>query len=150
MTKDVKMIFKGNHKFLNCIFILIFGTLILGCKNKEKIYLDYNEVIFHSYQKDIIKRNSSFTVYNEEDEIQLYRTNKEITTRTIDHLNKIKITPIDNAITRLSKTTIDNLHIEEERGLPQIFIVKKDFIKDEIKIIEVEQAFSISEDNFEF
>lgn len=150
MTKDVKMRIKRINIFIYYLIILITGTLLLGCNKQEKIYLDYNEVIFHSYQKDIINRNSSFTVYNTENVIHLYRKNREITIRKIDYLNEIQITPINNAITRLSKITIDNLQNEKEIDFPQIFIVKKDTINEKIMIIEVEQSFSISEDNFDF
>lgn len=149
MIKDVKKLIEINSKIKLYIFIFTNACLISGCDNKEKIYLDYDEVIFHSYQKEIPKKNKSFTVQNVDDVIHLYRTEKEIKTRAIDYLDKIKITPLNNALTRLSKITIDNLSIEKEKGLPQIFIVKKDTVNDEIKIIEVGQAFSTSEDNFD-
>lgn len=147
MMKDVKMLIKKNPSLK--IFILIIGTLILGCGNGEKIYLDYNEVIFHSYQKDIMEKNSSFVIYNEKDVIHLYRADKGIKTRKLDYFKKIRITPIDTAIKRLSKITFDNLSIEKEKGLPQLFIVKKDSLNNEIKIIQVGQSFVISEDNFD-
>lgn len=96
-----------------------------------------------------MKKNSSFIVYSEEGVIHFYRTEKEERTRPINYLEKIKITPIDTAITRLSKITIDNLRIEKEKGLPKIFIVKKDILNNELRIIEIGQSFVISEDNFE-
>lgn len=140
---------KIGHNFKIITFLLISGILILGCEKKEKIYLDYNEVVFHSYQKDIMESKSSFTVYNEEDVIHLYRTDKEISTHTLNYLEKIMITQIDTAIKRLSKITFDKLSIEKEKGLPELFIVKKDSLNNEVKIIEVGQSFGISEDNFE-
>lgn len=150
MTKDVKILIKRNHIFICFIFIVIFGTLIMGCAQKEKIYLDYDEVMSHSFKKEMPEKNTSFRVQNADAVILLARTEKEITIRTMDYLNKIKITPIDTAINKLSKITLDNLHIEEEKGLPQIFIVKKDTLENKLKIFKVGQTFSVSEDNFDF
>ena len=147
MMKDVKMLIKRCQPFK--IFILIIGTFIFRCDKSKKIYLDYIQVIFHSSQKYIMQRNSSFIVYNEEGVIHFYRTEKEARIRPINYLEKIKITPIDTAITRLSKITIDNFRMEKEKGLLKIFIVKKDTLNNELKIIEIGQSFVISEDNFE-
>lgn len=141
---------KIEHNFKIITFLLLFGTIILGCNKKKKIYLDYHEIMAHSNnQLDARENRSSFVVFSENDSIYLHRTQKEIRIRKIDYLNKITITQLDTAIKRLSKTTFDNLSTEKEKSLPKLFIVKKDSLNNEVKIIEVGQSFVISIDNFE-
>lgn len=148
MMKDVKIFIKINQPFK--IFIILIGFLILGCNKGERLYLDYNEIVLRSNAPlDIIDEDHSFMIYNEKDTIYLSRMESEIKVRKLDYLEKITITPIDTAIKRLSKITFDNLNLEKEKGLPQLFIVDKDYLNNEVKIIEVGQSFVISEDNFD-
>lgn len=146
MIKNIKM---SNKTFK--YFVLIIGVLLYGCDHNEKIYLDYDEIVLHSnIQFDIKNEDQSFMIHNEKDTIYLSRMETEIKVRKLDYLEKITITPIDTAIKKLSKITIDNLRIEKEKGLPKLFIVEKDSLNNEVKIIEVGQSFLISEDNFDF
>tara|TARA_R100000935_G_C2829333_1_gene164118 strand:- start:1272 stop:1652 length:381 start_codon:yes stop_codon:yes gene_type:complete len=124
----------------------IFSALFFGCEEKEKIYLDYNEVILNSnYQ---IKSNESkfFYLYNKEDTIYL----EEIETKMheIDYLNKVIITPTAATVTKLSLNTFEDTTPEKNVELPRIFILETDLQEKNLKIIELEQRIIISRDEF--
>lgn len=84
-------------------------------------------------------------VFNKKDTIHLSFTESGWGKKSHKYLRKIKISPVDSAISRLGKISIDNFHSEKARGLPEIFIVKVDSAHKKIEIIEVNQAFSISD-----
>ncbi len=145
MMKDVEMEIKSQLLFRFPLFILIFGALILGCERRQKIYLDYEEVIRHSNYHQDIKENDIFYMYNKKDTI--YLNKMETHTRAMSYLHKINITPTGTAITNLSNFTFENTTPELKVDLPKIYIVKTDFQKNELKIIEVRKSIIISRDN---
>lgn len=135
--------------FINSQFywlVFISGTTIIGCKNRECISLDYEEVILHSDLPNNLKdNNGSSIIFNKEDTVHLSFRNSRSETKNHTYLRKIQISPVDSAIKRLGKISIDNLHSEKAKGLPQIFIVKENSAHKKIVIMEVHQAFPISD-----
>ncbi len=147
MIKDVMLKIKILTFIRFSLFLLMFIVLFLGCDAREKIYLDYNEVILNSYYQIKSNEINFFYLYNKKDTIYLDEVETE--TREMNYLNKINITPTGVAVTKLSKNTFENTTPKMNVDLPEIFIVKKDSLKKKLKIIEVKQLIIISRDNFE-
>lgn len=126
--------------------VLLLATLSFGCQNKDKIYLDYDEVQMNANsQLDTLKTGTSFTLHNEKDTIFLNTLDRKISTASISRWEEINFTHVDKAIEKLSKITIDNLHLEKKKEAPELFIVRKDMENKEIKFIEVGQAYLVSD-----
>lgn len=128
------------------IIILPLGMLFISCKNKDKMYLDYGEVQKHAnLQLDNLKIGTSFALHNEKDTIYLNTLDRKISTASISDWETLNFTNIDKAIEKLSKITIDNLHLEKKKGEHELFIVVKDKKNKEIKFIEVGQTYIVSD-----
>ncbi|CAM4090969.1 hypothetical protein GIHI108528_03910 [Gillisia hiemivivida] len=147
MIKDVELKDKTLTLKWFSLSIVIFSILFLGCEEKEKIYLDYNEAILNSNYQIKSNETNFFYLYNKEDTIYLEEIETE--THEIDYINRVSITPTGAAITKLLINTFENTTPEKNVELPRIFIMKKDFKKNKLKIIEAKQRVIIIRDNFQ-
>lgn len=110
------------------------------------MYLDYEELQKHAnLQLDNLKTGTSFTLHNEKDTIYLNTLDRKISTASISDWETLNFTNIDKAIEKLSKITIDNLHLEKKKGEHELFIVVKDKKNKEINFIEVGQTYLVSD-----
>jgi len=144
MINDVKI--KNSTNKIVVFKVLTLVMLSISCKNQNEIYLDYEEVQMHANsQWDTLKTGTSFTLHNEKDTIFLNTLDRKISTASISRWEEINFTHVDKAIEKLSKITIDNLHLEKKKGAPELFIVRKVMENKEIKFIEVGQAYLVSD-----
>lgn len=129
---------------VNLIGIILFFAIFLSCQNKEKIYLDFKEVQMNSdADLNSVKKGDLFSIYNVKDTIYLQKLDEKLEYKAVSDLREIKFTSIDEVLSRLSKITINNLHVEENK-IPELFIVRKDKRNKKFIIFKVGQTYPIS------